>query len=59
LAPAIILFLSGAADLFGSRIVIATGRLPVAALGIFVFLAIFGFVEGAPRKLLKLLQPFF
>jgi hypothetical protein len=55
----LLFFLSGAADLLGNRFVIATGRLLVAALGIFVFLAIFGFVEGVPRKLLKLLKPFF
>jgi hypothetical protein len=50
--------LSGADDLLSNHIVIATGRLLVAALGIVVFLGLFGFVEGASRKLLKLLTPF-
>jgi hypothetical protein len=49
---------SGAEHLLSNHIVMAIGRFLVAALGIFVFLALFSFVDGTPRKLLTLLTPF-
>ncbi len=50
--------LSGVERLLGNPIVMATGKFLVAALGIFVFLALFSFVDQAPRRLLALLTPF-
>lgn len=51
--------MSGADHLLSNKVLIAAGRLLVAALGLFVFFAIFLFTEGAPRRIAnKLLTPF-